>query len=322
MADAFIADAAGSWTLIVETAYDREVGFALRTMPVFRAIVDKRPEKQAMPGDIVVLTLHEDIPTSVTPLVETVDPDAVAAVPPTRVNITINEYGMTTLRTIRLEKLAFSKPSLEVAELVARNQADALDLLVKNVLDTGTNVIRLNSGVVTTTGPRTSVAATDVFTAGLCRTARTILARNKAHPKIGDQFLAYAHPDVCHDIMAEAGGNTWSAPHTYVDTGEIYAGEVGAFMGVRYVETTRCVPFMNAGAGGTVEVFPTYFFGQHALAEATVIEPHVVVGPMVDSLKRFYSLGWHAMLGWGIYRQAALLRIETSSTLAQTVPIT
>ncbi len=322
MADAFTDTSAGSWTLIVETAYDRKVDFELRSMPLFRAVIDKHPEQQAMPGDVVVLTLHNDLPVSVTPLVETVDPDAIAAPPPTRVTITLEEYGTPTIQTIRLRKLAFTSPEMELVELIARNQADTIDLLVKNKLDTGTNVLRRISGTLTAPGARTGVTSTDVFNDSVARAARTIMARNKAMPKLGDRFLAYAHPDVVHDIMADAGATAWAAPHTAVDTGAIYAGEVGTYQGITYVETTRCEPFVNAGAGGTVEVFPTYFFGRQAIAEVSCIEPHVVIGPQVDSLRRFFPLGWHALMGWGLYRPEALLRVETASSLNAVIPWT
>ena len=65
----------------------------------------------------------------------------------------------------------------------------------------------------------------------------------------------------------------------------------------------------------TTKVFNTYFCGQQALAEAVAEEPHVVIGPVVDKLMRHRPLGWYGVLGHAIYREEALFRVETSSTI-------
>jgi hypothetical protein len=63
------------------------------------------------------------------------------------------------------------------------------------------------------------------------------------------------------------------------------------------------------------KVFNTYFAGQQALAEAVAEEPHVVIGPVVDKLMRHRPLGWYGVLGFSIYRDEALYRVETSSSI-------
>jgi len=63
------------------------------------------------------------------------------------------------------------------------------------------------------------------------------------------------------------------------------------------------------------KVFNTYFAGQQALAEAVAEEPHVVIGPVVDKLMRHRPLGWYGVLGHAIYREEALFRVETSSSI-------
>jgi len=62
-------------------------------------------------------------------------------------------------------------------------------------------------------------------------------------------------------------------------------------------------------------VFNTYFAGQQALAEAIAEEPHVVIGPVVDKLMRHRPLGWYGVLGFARYREEALYRVETSSSI-------
>ena len=66
----------------------------------------------------------------------------------------------------------------------------------------------------------------------------------------------------------------------------------------------------------TVKVYRTLVAGKQALAEAIAEEPHVVIGPVVDKLMRFRPIGWYGVLGFARYRDAALYRIESSSTIA------
>ncbi len=56
--------------------------------------------------------------------------------------------------------------------------------------------------------------------------------------------------------------------------------------------------------------------GQQALAEAVAEEPHVVIGPVVDKLMRHRPMGWYGVLGFARYREEALYRIESGSSIA------
>ena len=81
------------------------------------------------------------------------------------------------------------------------------------------------------------------------------------------------------------------------------------------------VPAATVTSGATVtitpitKVFNTYFAGQQALAEAVAEEFHVVIGPVVDKLMRHRPLGWYGVAGWSIYRQEALYRVESTSSI-------
>ena len=97
MADAYTGTSAmGN---LVQAAYDRYVEFALRSQPQFRALADKRPVQQAMPGSSVVFSLYQDMSQATSALTETTDPDAVAIGNATQVTVTLAEYGNTVLNT-------------------------------------------------------------------------------------------------------------------------------------------------------------------------------------------------------------------------------
>lgn len=64
------------------------------------------------------------------------------------------------------------------------------------------------------------------------------------------------------------------------------------------------------------KVYRTIVAGQQALAEAVAEEPHVVIGPVTDKLMRLRPIGWYGVLGFKRYREDALYRIESGSSIA------
>jgi N4-gp56 family major capsid protein len=93
---------------------------------------------------------------------------------------------------------------------------------------------------------------------------------------------------------------------------------------VGVTNTTLTVDVANSGTVGTAtltvtpvtKVYRSFLCGQQALAEAVAEEPHVVIGPVVDRLMRQRPIGWYGVLGHAIYRNEALFRIETGSSIA------
>jgi hypothetical protein len=62
-------------------------------------------------------------------------------------------------------------------------------------------------------------------------------------------------------------------------------------------------------------VYSTIVCGKQAMAQAVAEEPHTVIGPVVDKLMRFRPMGWYGVLGFARYREEALYRIETGSSI-------
>lgn len=63
-------------------------------------------------------------------------------------------------------------------------------------------------------------------------------------------------------------------------------------------------------------VFDTIVCGSQAMAEAVAEEPHVVIGNVTDKLMRFRPMGWYGVLGFAVYRDEALFRITSGSSIA------
>ena len=298
---------------LVQKAYDRLVEFQLRATPLLRSVADKKPARQAMPGSSVALQIYKDLSKATTVLSEEVDPSAVALATPDVVTITLNEYGNSTLVTRKLQLMSLADVDPAVANIIAFNMADSIDDVAQNALLAGTNVIYATGG--TTTATTTSgITSDDTLSAADIRKAVAKLRANKVVARKGSLFWCGIHPEVSHDLRAETGAASWRNPHEYNESGAIWAGEIGQFEGAYFVESPR---LYSANDGdSSIKVYRTFMAGQQALAEAVAEEPHVVVGPVVDRLMRHRPIGWYGVLGFGIYRNEALYRIESASSIA------
>lgn len=301
---------------LLAAGYDKYLEYQLRSRVMFRQFVDKHPVDVTNVGPTVTLSIIPEFSAlATTPLTETVDPDAVAPPAPIRVTVTVNEYGNADIETKRLKQLAFTAPDPAIANVLGKNQIDSIDKLVQNVIDGGTNILGKNATVVKSNlsaFAEGSVAAGDNFDSNLARDAVALLRRRNVTGKDGmDQFVAVIHPDVQVDIMSDTG---WLNPHNYVDPQNIYNAEIGSYLGARYVSSPRCTVLADGAA--SAKVYRTYFLGAQALVEAMIEEPHIVVGPQVDKLRRFFPIGWYAHGGWSIFRQEALQQVRSTSSIA------
>ena len=377
---------------LVQKAYDRLLEFALRSEPLIRSVADKRPAKQAFPGSTVVLQKYVDLDQATSTLTETTDPDAVSLTTPTSVTITLNEYGNAVLVTRALELFSLADVDPAIANIIAYNLADSIDVVAMNTLGAGSNV--LYGGARTSTA---TLTASDTIDSADIRKAVAKLRSNKAKARRGSLYWTGIHPEVSHDLRAETGNMGWNFVHanTSPSVDKIWAGEIGDYEGAFFVESSRlansksgadqtalattAVTVAGTSAGFTfgvassaviatraevgdkiagtgiasgakitdisttgstttitvdtantgavtattvvtvtpvTRVFDTIVCGAQAMAEAVAEEPHIVIGNVTDKLMRFRPMGWYGVLGFAIYRDEALYRIETGSSIA------
>ena len=298
---------------LVQKAYDRLVEFALRSQPLLRSVADKKPAKQSMPGSSVVFQIYNDMTKATTALSEQVDPDSVAIGTPSAVTVTLNEYGNAVLTTRKLQLFSLADVDPAIANIVAYNMADSIDEIVQTELRGGTNVIYASNASGTRATATTNVTGAHTLKAADIRLAVAKLRAGKAVARKGSLYWCAIHPEVSHDLRAETGSASWRLPHEYQSNDAIWAGEIGTFEGAYFIESPR---MYNATDGGSsARVFRTLLAGQQALAEAVAEEPHVVIGNVTDKLMRLRPIGWYGVLGFKRYREEALYRIESSSSI-------
>ena len=334
-------------TSIVQTAYDRYIELALRAVPMVRDLADKKPVQQAMPGSSIVFNIYSDMAPVTSALSETTDPDAVALGSTTPITVTLNEYGNASLVTRKLELFSFSDIDPALTDIIAFNMLDSLDSVAlaelvggpNAVAEVAGNLVSTYDGSYTAGTTQGTIRATDVIKSRDIRYAVAKLRANKVVPRQGEYYYVGMHPEVSHDLRAETGSGGWRDDHKYSETGsaEFWPGTIGTYEGAMFVESPRMFNAADGatGTGGTyantsytgtfgttsfvygttgTRVFRTIVAGKQALAEAVAEEPHVVFGPVVDKLLRFRPIGWYGVLGFKRYRDAALIRLESSSS--------
>ena len=290
---------------LVQTAYDQYVRMALRSIPVMRALADVKPVQQAMPGSSVVFSIYSDLAQATSTLTESLDVSSIALGNPNQVTVTLQEYGSAVTTTKKLNLTSFNDVDAALADIIAYNAADSIDSVVASVLTAGTNVVY--AGTATSTA---SITAAQKITVQDIREAVTELRTGKALPRIGELYAGYLHPRQTADLRAETGTGGFQELTKYVDRTPFVAGAVGVIEGAFIVETPR-VPYAT---NGTTNVYKAVIAGREALAEAQGQDISTIIGPQIDALRRYHTIGWYYFGGWSLLRQAAIYRVESAAT--------
>ena len=308
------------------TAYERLAYFALRPELYFPMCADVKPTRQSHPGSAVLFNIYNDMAPAITPLSQTVDVDAVA-ITDNEVTVSLNEYGNAAITSARVRGFSYLIVSSDVANVIGFNAGLSWDCLARNPLLAGTNV-RYSGAAVS----RVTVASTHILAAANVRRAATDLTNRNVQRFPNGLYRAFIPPDTAYDLRTETGAAAWRDPHVYSQPEQIWNGETGSFEGFAFTETPRLNAtaltaaqggpggFVDGGVGGTVDVYPSLFLGKQALAKAwssavSGPQPQVVLGAVVDKLQRFVPVGWYWLGGFGRFREDAIVRVESASSI-------
>jgi N4-gp56 family major capsid protein len=300
----------------VKTMYDFVFGLVYRETPMYRTWVDKRPEQVNGPAQTITLNKQDWFSAALvtaakTPLNEEYDVDSLKLPPTIPINLTVNEYGSAITSTKKLHYFSFADVDAIAARTAAAHCSEVLDELVQDVLVTGTTAIRAQGRTSTVT-----VTATDYLRGTELRKAVTKLRTNKSPAWGGNMYAGGIHPHVIHDLRENSGSGEWRLPHEYAAGNQdaLWKGEFGEFEGIRLVQNTRTRTALDGAS--SAKVYRTFVQGREAIAEKVYEEPSMVIGPVTDKLQRFRTVGWYGVLGWALYRDESLVRIESASSVA------
>lgn len=300
-------------------AYDLLLRYAYRPELYFDPWCDVQSTEVTHRGSSVRFFIQNDLAIATTPLTEDVD---VSAVPltDTFVDVTMLEYGNATVVTARVEATSMMDVDAAAANVIGFNAGISVDTIARAPFFAGTNVAyATGSGSIITS--RVTVAPANTLRAGDFRLAYAKLKGANVPTFDSGLYVAILHPDVAYDIKSETGDLGWRDPHVYSDPQAIYNGEIGAFEGFRVIVTPRAPYLVDAGTLSTTDVYQSAFMGHEGVAKGYSTgggygpDPIAVMGPVVDKLMRFQPIGWKHFVGYSTFRNAALRRVESSSSI-------
>jgi N4-gp56 family major capsid protein len=305
-----------------QTAFEKLAYYALRPEMYFDQFAEVEATNATNPGATHTFTIFQDLAVADSEISEVTDVTPVA-LSNSQVSVTMKEYGNAMVTTAKLRATSFINVDPVAANAVGYNAGISIDTVCRAVLQAGDNVLYATGGAVDPSS-RTTINADDTLSANDVRRAVAQL-RGANVPTIGGSYVGFIHPDVSYDFRSATDASAWRTPANYVNPEGIYNGEIGMFEGVRFMESPRAPKFAdasnNSGSSGTIDAYGTLIMGRQALAKAVSnngeygSQPTMVYGTVTDVLKRHQPVGWKHFVGYGIFRQEALRRIESASSI-------
>ena len=258
------------------------------------------------------------LPKATTPLTEGVTPDG-KAMTVTNVTATVNQSGDYITQSDVLELTAVDNTILEATKLLGRQAGLTMDTIVRNVLQSGTNVTYCPSLAAPTTEitSRANLKADSMLTVDVVKKVVAKLRAQNAPPVDGRNYVAIIHPYVAYDLMSDP---KWEDYHKYASPENLFEGEIGRIAGVRFVQTTEAKIYTGEGCPSGLAVFGTLFLGADAYGVTevtggglqTIVKQKGSAGT-ADPLDQRSSVGWKAMETAELLLPNYLIRVESCS---------
>lgn len=275
---------------------------------------DQFGQKRPIPkngGKTIEFRKFAALAKATTPLTEGVTPDGKGLTVST-ITATVAQYGDYITQSDVLELTSLDNTILEATKLLGRQAGLTLDTVVRNVLQSGTNVTycpKVADGVETAVTSRVSLDNTSQLTV---KVLQQVVAKLRAQnaPTIGGKYVAIIHPYVAYDLMRDP---EWIDAHKYAKPDNLYEGEIGEVAGIRFVQTSEAKIY----SGG---VFGTLVFGEGAYGVTeitggglqTIVKQKGSAGT-ADPLDQRSSVGWKAIKTAELLIPQYLVRVESKS---------
>lgn len=252
------------------------------------------------------------------------------------ITATVNQFGLYTAVSDMLELQSIDDLILAFTEEMGYSASNTIDLLMRDALLVGTNVLycdNINAATGAVISTPTSCATmhsvrsntTNGFaalTVNAVQKAVTALKAADAKPFEDGKYVAIIHPYTAYDIMQDPN---WVDAHKYAQPKELYDGELGEIAGVRFVESTNA-PILNSTLYKNAEetsTFATFIFGPDAYgasalegaAMETIVKPKEMIG---GPLNQFSTIGYKLTFGGVILQPTALIRVMSCSEYSAT----
>ena len=277
---------------------------------------DQFGQKRPIPkngGKTIEFRKFAPLAKATTPLTEGVTPDG-KSLSVSTITATVSQYGDYITQSDVLELTALDNTILEATKLLGRQAGVTLDTVVRNVMQSGTNVTycpKVSGGVETAVTSRSGLDDTCQLTVKVLQQVVAKL-RGQNAPTINGKYVAIIHPYVAYDLMRDP---EWIDAHKYTDSTALFEGEIGEIAGIRFVQTTEAKIY-DDGVFGTLVLGD----GAYGVTEITggglqtIVKQKGSAGT-ADPLDQRSSVGWKAIKTAELLIPQYLVRVESKSAV-------
>lgn len=289
----------------IKTFYVKELLKNAVPQLVYNQFGQKKPIPKGA-GKTIEWRKFSKLAPATTPIVEGVVPDGSNRSVST-ITASPLQYGDYIRHTDILETTAFDPIITEDCKEQGVQAGKTLDILTRDVLMAGTNVMFANGK---TQRSELTNKTTDVITVNDVFKAVNKLQRMDVSPVEGGDYVAIVHPDIYTQLMLD---DKWVDVNKYSNATNIFNGEVGKIGNCRFVTTSQA-PIVKEGNLG---VYQTLFLGANAygVTELEGLGLEYIIKPRGynDELDLVGSTGWKATSAAVILDTTAILRYESLS---------
>lgn len=248
-------------------------------------------------GKQVIFNRFSPLALATTALTEGTNPSAVTLTD-TQVTVTLAEYGNQIQVTRLLSTVDIDDRDKEKIDVVAQNMGETLDALVRNALAAGATAVDGSAGNMT---------------AALIAQAVATLKENKALMYPGTYgWLGKIQPETEYDLIQTT---TWQNAAAYSNVGALYAGEIGALYGVRFLVTNQ-----GYTTGTSPILYHNFIHGREAFGvyDNKLDAPKLYIVTGADSnnpAERFHTISWAGQFASVVLNAAWVLDVKTQASI-------
>ena len=226
----------------LKTYYDTELLENSREKRIYAQFGMRQPLPKNR-GKTVEWRKWKTLPPALKALVEGVNPKG-RKMGEIAITKTISQHGDYVEKTDVLDLHFYDNVGQAITEELGSAAAQTMDLLIRNELLTGTNVMVADTigdnNAVTENSVRWKLTGNSFLTPDMVAQAATKLEADKAPMLDGRYYVGVIHPYAKYDLRKS---EYWTEVHEYAAVEEIFNGEIGELHGVRFMTTTNAPIF-------------------------------------------------------------------------------
>ena len=301
----------------LRTYYDRE----LLENADAQKVHDQFAMKRSIPkngGQTISWRRMDRLAAATTPLTEGTTPIG-SKLNMTEIKATLKQYGAYYMLSDWLQLTAPDAILTEAVDNLGENAGQTLDILAREALMLGTNVVYGDGSVTVRSGVTSDMKPSlDGY-----KNCVRILKRHNAPRFENNTYVAIIHPDTWYDVATEI-----EDIYKYTETGtaKIFKGELATYQGIRFVESTNAKIFAKAGATNAgdnlaQDVYADVVLGKNAFGASNIagggietIVKQLGSSGTEDPLNQRATVGWKGNYAAKIVSELFMVRYEHATS--------